>query len=88
MAPRDLRAGSTWLALADSGLLVTVTNRVDADPDPERPSRGTLALDLARTGSVEAARELLVRELRGQRRNAFQVLLATAEMWEVIPNFE
>ena len=78
VAPRDLRAGGTWLALADSGLLVAVTNRPDDDPDPSRPSRGTLALDLARCGTVAAARDLLMADLSGQRRNAFHVLLASA----------
>ena len=67
VAPRDLRAGGTWLALADSGLLVAVTNRPEEDPDPDRPSRGTLALDLARTGSVAAARDLLGSGLSLQR---------------------
>ncbi len=78
VAPRDLRAGGTWLALSDSGLLVAVTNRPDDDSDSSRPSRGALALDLARCGTVAAARELLIGALGRQRRNAFQVLLASA----------
>jgi len=78
VAPRDLRAGGTWLALADSGLLVAVTNRPEEDPDPDRPSRGTLALKLARCGDVATARDHLLAELGGRRRNAFQVLLASA----------
>lgn len=78
VAPRDLRAGGTWLALADSGLLVAVTNRSAEPQDPDRPSRGTLVFDLARSGSVAAARELLVAELERERRNGFQVLLASA----------
>ncbi len=78
VAPRDLRAGGTWLALADSGLLVAVTNRPEEDPDPDRPSRGTLVLDLARCGEVATARDHLVSELERQRRDAFQVLLASA----------
>ncbi len=79
LTPRDLRAGGTWIALHDAGLLVAVTNRPDPPPDPTRPSRGLLALELARTGDPGAARRLLGTELGRTPRNAFQVLLATAE---------
>jgi hypothetical protein len=78
LAPRDLRAGGTWIALHDAGLTVAVTNRPEPDPDPERPSRGILALDLAGTGDAGRAVELLEAELRRARRNAFRVLVATA----------
>ena len=43
LAPRDLRAGGTWLAVHRRGLLVAVTNRADLPYDPSRPSRGLLA---------------------------------------------
>jgi hypothetical protein len=84
VAPRDLRAGGTWLAVADSGLVVAVTNRPGHGDDPARPSRGTIAMDAARAGSVAAARDLLRGELSRQRRNGFRVLIAdAAEAWVV-----
>jgi uncharacterized protein with NRDE domain len=52
LAPRDLRAGGTWLALHRAGVLVAVTNLPEAAPDPARASRGLLALSMARAGSV------------------------------------
>lgn len=82
LAPRDLRAGGTWIALHRRGLLVALANRPEADPDPSRPSRGILGVDLARQGTVEAARTFLREDLSRQRRNSFSVLLASAsECW-------
>ncbi|MCU0724658.1 MAG: NRDE family protein [Planctomycetes bacterium] len=78
LAPRDLRAGGTWLALDRSGFVVAVTNLPEPAPDPARESRGLLALALARAGGVEAAEALARAELAKGRRNAFQVLLADA----------
>jgi len=78
VAPGDLRAGGTWLAVHDAGLLIAVTNRPEPDFDPERPSRGLLAMDLARTGGVEPALALLRMELSRERRNGFRALIATA----------
>lgn len=85
LAPRDRKAGGTWIALADSGLLVAVTNRPDPTLDPTRPSRGLLTLDAARAGTVAAARELLVDETFHAPRNAFQMLVADAtDAWIVL----
>ncbi|MHC4861355.1 MAG: NRDE family protein, partial [Planctomycetota bacterium] len=78
LAPRDLRAGGSWIALHRDGFLVALTNRPEARPDPARPSRGLLVMDLARQGEVRAALGLLEEELARRRRNAFQVLLASA----------
>jgi uncharacterized protein with NRDE domain len=55
LAPRDRRAGGTWIGLHRAGLLVAVTNRPDPDPDPDRPSRGMLAMDLLAAGTVDGA---------------------------------
>lgn len=78
LAPRDLRAGGTWLAVHRDGFVVAVTNLPEPAPDPSRESRGLLALALARAGSVPAAEALARAELGRRRRNAFQVLLADA----------
>ncbi|HLT35932.1 MAG TPA: NRDE family protein, partial [Enhygromyxa sp.] len=44
LAPRDLRAGGTWLGVNDAGLFVGITNR-RAIPDPRRRSRGELVFE-------------------------------------------
>jgi hypothetical protein len=78
LAPRDRRAGGTWIGLHRAGLLVAVTNRPDPDPDPDRPSRGTLAMDLLAAGTVDGAVARLRATVREGRRNAFQALIASA----------
>jgi len=45
VAPTDVRAGGTWLGVNAHGVFAALTNRPDADPDPERRSRGLLVLD-------------------------------------------
>ncbi len=56
LAPRDLRAGGTWLGLNASGLFVALTNRPTENPDRSRRSRGLLVEDaLAQAGAREAA---------------------------------
>jgi Transport and Golgi organisation 2 len=79
LAPRDRRAGGTWIGVNRSGLLVAVTNRPEEAPDPSRPSRGLLAMDLLRVASPEHALDLLRSELARERRNALRVLVASAD---------
>ena len=45
LAPRDVRAGGTWLGLNDAGVFAALTNRPNATPDPTRRSRGLLVVD-------------------------------------------
>jgi uncharacterized protein with NRDE domain len=45
VAPRDLRAGGTWLGINASGLFAAVTNRRCEQPDPSRRSRGWLVFE-------------------------------------------
>jgi len=45
LAPRDLRAGGTWLGVNAAGLFVGVTNRSAGSRDEARRSRGLLVLD-------------------------------------------
>ncbi|HVP60149.1 MAG TPA: NRDE family protein [Myxococcaceae bacterium] len=45
LAPRDLRAGGTWLGVNAAGLFVGVTNRAAGPRDTSRRSRGLLVLD-------------------------------------------
>ncbi|MGH0029521.1 MAG: NRDE family protein, partial [Myxococcota bacterium] len=45
VAPRDARAGGTWLGLNENGLFAAITNRRCESPDPDRRSRGLIVMD-------------------------------------------
>src|SRR5258706_7884952 len=56
VAPRDLRAGGSWLGVNASGLFAAITNRRCEEPDPGRRSRGWLVLQaLAEPTAARAA---------------------------------
>lgn len=74
LAPRDLRAGGTWLGLNDAGLFVGITNR-RAPTDPARRSRGDLVFEaLGAADHVQA--HARVRALDARAFNPFHLLLA------------
>jgi len=77
-APRDRRAGGTWLGVNARGLVAAVTNRPARDPDPRRRSRGLLCSEVLAMPGAVAAREALDRHLRGALYNNFQLLVADA----------
>jgi len=59
VAPRDLRAGGTWLGLSKTGVFAALTNRPTEHLEPERRSRGLLLADvLGEPSAVRAARAL------------------------------
>jgi uncharacterized protein with NRDE domain len=75
MAPRDERAGGTWLGLTPGGLFVGVTNRFPTARDAARSSRGELvALSLEATDARGLHEQLSAVEPR--RYNAFHLLYA------------
>jgi uncharacterized protein with NRDE domain len=75
---RDLVAGGTWLALAETGLVAGVLNRRGAEPpDPSRRSRGQLCLELLACPSAAAAAARVAGEPAG-RYNGFNLLVADA----------
>lgn len=76
LAPRDLRAGGTWLGVESHGLVVAITNRRDGDHDPERPSRGALCRAALGRGSAAEVARWLSGELRRRRTNSFNLLFA------------
>src|SRR5262245_22536097 len=55
VAPRDLRAGGTWLGISESGLFAAITNRRCDTPDPQRRSRGWLVMEALAEPSAERA---------------------------------
>ncbi len=59
LAPLDLRAGGTWLGLAETGVFAALTNRPCPEPDPARRSRGLLVTEaLGAASAAEAASRL------------------------------
>jgi uncharacterized protein with NRDE domain len=78
LAPRDARAGGTWLGMNDAGVFAGLTNRPAARPDPSRRSRGLLVCDALEAGSAAAAAERLA-ALPARTYNPFNLLVCDAE---------
>ena len=75
IAPRDQRAGGTWLGVNEHGVLAAITNRRCETPDPDRRSRGLIVLDaLAASSAREAAKE--IESLQIHAYNPFNLLVA------------
>jgi uncharacterized protein with NRDE domain len=53
LAPRDLRAGGTWMGVNDAGLVAALTNRPCKVPDPSRRSRGLVVFEALSESSAE-----------------------------------
>ena len=78
LAPRDERAGGSWIGFNQAGLFVGITNRAgDILPDPSRASRGALVIDALRASSAAAVSARL-RALAPQHYNPFHLLYADA----------
>lgn len=82
LAPRDDRAGGTWLGYNDEGVLVAITNRW-VSGDGER-SRGLLVDDCLRERSVTAAIDLVETELRRRSYAPFHLLVADEEACRLV----
>ncbi|MBI2375477.1 MAG: NRDE family protein [Deltaproteobacteria bacterium] len=73
-APRDLRAGGTWLGLNEDNVVVAITNRFGQRDDARR-SRGELVASALRASSArEGAR--LMETVSARSYNGFHLLLA------------
>lgn len=83
---RDEVAGGSWLALAESGLIVGILNRrTAAAPDASRASRGELCLELASLSSAAEAAALLA-AVPQDKHNPFNILVADREAAFVAQN--
>ncbi|MDZ5810146.1 NRDE family protein [Halorubrum sp. AD140] len=79
VAPRDARAGGTWIGLSAAGVAVAVTNRwLDADREGDR-SRGLLVRDCLEAGSAEAAVRGVERDLESRSYDGFNLVVADAD---------
>ncbi|GAA0194481.1 NRDE family protein [Halobaculum roseum] len=78
IAPRDARAGGTWMGVTRDGLFVGITNRWVDGPAGER-SRGLLVDDCLRAASADAAARLVEESCREHGYDGFNLVLADAE---------
>jgi hypothetical protein len=76
LAPRDARAGGTWLGLAPSGLVAGLTNRSRERADPGRGSRGRLVTEALAAGTARAAVARVERLGFAAPQNPFNLLVA------------
>ena len=83
VAPRDIRAGGTWLGLNAHGLFAAVTNRPAGKLDSQRRSRGHLVVDALRSRSAAQAIEELD-NLSAETYNPFNLLVADREQVHAI----
>jgi hypothetical protein len=78
LAPRDRRAGGTWIGLNRHGLVVGITNRSREPSDPGRPSRGELVVEALTAPAARAAVSRVERAAFSSPRNPFNLLVADA----------
>ncbi|MCU0689761.1 MAG: NRDE family protein [Polyangiaceae bacterium] len=71
----DEKEGGTWFGINAHGLIVGLTNLTLRPPDPLRPSRGLLCLDLLRLESVDQVRRV-ASALAPDSYNPFNVVAA------------
>jgi len=75
---RDPRAGGTWLAVNQWGMVCALTNRPRKEPPPAAVrSRGLLCLDAARQKSPIAVADFIGRELEQHPYNGFNLFCST-----------
>ncbi len=77
LAPRDERAGGTWMGANERGVWVGLTNRRSGSADPARRSRGLLCRDLLAEPTARAVARRL--EDLEERTNPFNLLAADAD---------
>jgi uncharacterized protein with NRDE domain len=77
VAPRDLRAGGTWLGINSKGLFAAVTNRRCENPDASRRSRGWLVMEALEEDDAKSAAARL-ESLPEAAYNPFNLLVADA----------
>jgi hypothetical protein len=76
LAPRDLRAGGTWIGVNAAGMVIALSNRHVGSEDPERRSRGLLVLDLLASHDPLEAAARLKDELAARAYNPFNLVMA------------
>jgi uncharacterized protein with NRDE domain len=76
VAPRDAKAGGTWIGYNEHGVFAGITNRwTDVEGGGER-SRGHLVRDALRESTAEGAARLVERAVEAHRYDAFNLVVA------------
>jgi hypothetical protein len=78
VAPRDARAGGTWLGVNQPGLFAALSNRREKMSNTAK-SRGLLVLEALKSPHVRAAQITLEREVAQHEYNFFNLVVATRE---------
>jgi hypothetical protein len=78
IAPRDERAGGTWMGYNEAGLFVGITNRWKPLRGGER-SRGLLVQDALGHRTAEEAARFVERTVEGDGYNPFHLVVADAD---------
>jgi uncharacterized protein with NRDE domain len=76
VAPRDRRAGGTWIGAGGTGLVVALSNRRGRASQTAR-SRGQLVLDALRQSTVAGVDVFLQREVREHEYNFWNLFVAS-----------
>lgn len=78
LAPRDRKAGGTWIGVNRPGVFVGITNRSGEPVDPRRPSRGLLVTTALGGATARAAVARVERAAFAEPQNPFNLLIADA----------
>ncbi len=78
VAPRDRRAGGTWIGASGYGLVLALANRRGRTSETAR-SRGLLLLDALRSPDVRSVEVLLQRETESQEYNFWNLMAASRQ---------
>ena len=78
VAPRDARAGGTWIGVNEQGLVAALSNRRGAISTTAK-SRGLLMFEILRQPTLRAAAVDIDREVRANEYNFFNLFVATRD---------
>lgn len=81
---RDPVAGGTWLGVNAHGVLVAVTNRRGASPQPSQRSRGLLVRDLLNCPTAAAAADQATHELSARLYAGCNLVCADADRMVIL----
>jgi hypothetical protein len=79
LAPRDERAGGTWIGLNRSGSVAAITNRKGVTLSSSAPSRGNLCAEVLGSGAAETCVRHGLERAGQEIYNGFNLLIADAE---------
>jgi uncharacterized protein with NRDE domain len=79
VAPRDERAGGTWMGASATGLLVALANRWVTVPGGGERSRGQLVVDMLAADGLTDAEQTLASTVEAETYDGFNLLVLDAD---------